>query len=192
MWDLFQKVLKYNITPNQCWYLFSFHEGVRPNDLNKDDVAVLIEEGYIKDNEITQDGINLIRDLDSYFKVNKKKTDSQILGKSGNLNVNQYRNIFPAGKLPSGVPSRNNVKILTENFRWFFGEYDYTWEEVMSATKMYVNEYRENNYMYMQNSQYFISKQDKHRVKRSQLADYCDMIREGIQPDDKHFKEKVV
>ena len=62
----------------------------------------------------------------------------------------------------------------------------------MSATKMYVNEYRENNYMYMQNSQYFISKQDKHRVKRSQLADYCDMIREGIQPDNKHFKEKVV
>ena len=57
---------------------------------------------------------------------------------------------------------------------------------------MYVNEYSANNYLYMQNSQYFISKQDKHRVKRSQLADYCDMIREGVEIDTKHFKEKVV
>ena len=57
---------------------------------------------------------------------------------------------------------------------------------------MYVNEYQRNNYMYMQNSQYFISKQDKHKVKTSKLADYCDMIRDGISIESDHFKEKVV
>ena len=57
---------------------------------------------------------------------------------------------------------------------------------------MYVNEYQKNNYMYMQNSQYFISKQDKHKVKTSKLADYCDMIRDGIVNEEDHFKEKVV
>jgi hypothetical protein len=62
----------------------------------------------------------------------------------------------------------------------------------MNATKMYVNEYRDAEYMYMQTSQYFISKQDKHRVKHSTLADYCDMIRDGIDTEQQTFKEKVV
>ena len=106
--------------------------------------------------------------------------------------IKKYREVFPKGRLPSGVPARNNVKILTENFRWFFGEYDYSWNEIIKATKMYVNEYRDNQYMYMQNSQYFISKQDKHKVKTSKLSDYCDMIRDGVSTEEEHFKEKVV
>ena len=57
---------------------------------------------------------------------------------------------------------------------------------------MYVNEFRDKDYQYMMTSQYFISKQDKHRVKHSTLADYCDLINEGIDTEDKHFKEKVV
>ena len=44
----------------------------------------------------------------------------------------------------------------------------------------------------MKTSQYFISKQDKHKVKISELADYCDMIRDGIQDSHDHFKETVV
>ena len=180
------------MTPNQCYLLFSLHNKTTPGTYTEEDYLVLENLEYIKDKELTDDGLKVIRFLDNYFLVNKKKTDKQLLGKSGNLNIKQYREIFPAGKLPSGVPARNNVKILTDNFRWFFGEYDYTWEEVIKATKMYVNEYRDNQYMYMQNSQYFISKQDKHRVKRSQLADYCDMIRDGVTTEQDHFKEKVV
>ena len=57
---------------------------------------------------------------------------------------------------------------------------------------MYVNEYRDAQYMYMQTSQYFICKQDKHKVKSSTLADYCDMIRDGVETEAKHFKENVI
>ena len=193
MWNLFLKIQKYGITPNQCMILFAFNEGVTPSTCEAADMLALFEEGYItKEKSITPQGKKIIVTLDNYFTVNKKKTTKQLLGKSGSLNICQYRLIFPKGKLPSGVPGRNNVKILTENFRWFFAEYDYTWEEVMKATKMYVNEYQKNNYMYMQNSQYFISKQDKHKVKTSKLADYCDMIRDGIVNEEDHFKEKVV
>ena len=192
MWELFQKIQKYNLTPNQCFLLFSFYEGVTPSTCSEFDVKALIKEGYLIDGSITPEGNKIIVTLNNYFLVNKKRTSKQILGKSGNLNIEQYRSIFPKGKLPSGVPARNNVKILTENFRWFFSEYAYTWEEVMKATKMYVNEYKNNDYMYMQNSQYFISKQDKHKVKTSKLADYCDMIKDGVSTEEKHFKEKVV
>ena len=193
MWNLFLKIKRYGITPNQCMILFAFNEGVTPSDCDLTDTIALQHEGYIGDKmEITPEGRKVIVTLDNYFTVNKKKTDKQLLGKSGSLNIDQYRAIFPKGKLPSGVPGRNNVKILTENFRWFFAEYDYTWEEIMKATKMYVNEFQKNNYMYMQNSQYFISKQDKHKVKTSKLADYCDMIRDGISTEEDHFKERVV
>jgi len=44
----------------------------------------------------------------------------------------------------------------------------------------------------MNNSQYFISKQDKHKVKTSKLSDYCDMIRDGVSTEQEYFKEKVV
>ena len=44
----------------------------------------------------------------------------------------------------------------------------------------------------MKTSQYFIAKEGKNKVKSSDLADYCDMIRDGVQPDNDHFKEKVV
>ena len=114
------------------------------------------------------------------------------MGKNFVDKINNYREIFPAKKLPSGKPARNNVKALGEAFRWFFETYDHTWEEVHKATRMYVNEYRDADYMYMQTSQYFICKQDKHRVKHSTLADYCDMIIEGVSTEDDHFKEKVV
>jgi len=193
MWELFQKIHKYKITPNQCMLLFAFNEGITPSTYDKGDHMILMNEGYLNDDSnITPEGLKLIATLDNYFTVNKKKTTKQLLGKSGKLNIDQYRNIFPTGKLPSGVPARNNVKILTENFRWFFSEYGYSWEEIIEATKMYVNEYRDKEYLYMQNSQYFISKQDKHRVKTSKLADYCDMIRDGVTTEEEHFKDRVV
>ena len=193
MWELFQKIQKYKITPDQCLILFAFNENITPLNCGAADLLALFEEGYIhEDKSITPEGQKIIVTLDNYFLINKRKTDTQLLSKDGKLNISQYREIFPAIKLPSGVPARNNVKILTENFRWFFAEYDYTWEDIINAAKMYVNEYRDKEYMYMQNSQYFISKQDKHKVKTSKLADYCDMIKDGVTTEEDYFKEKIV
>ena len=45
----------------------------------------------------------------------------------------------------------------------------------------------------MQTSQYFICKSDQSKVKQSQLMDYVDMIRDGIEDENNnHFSEKVV
>jgi len=114
------------------------------------------------------------------------------MGKDFVDDINSFREVFPPKRLPSGKPARNNVKALGEAFRWFFETYDHDWAIVQKATKMYVNEYRDTQYLYMQTSQYFICKQDKHRVKHSTLADYCDMIIEGTNTGRDHFKENVV
>ena len=83
MWELFQKVLRHGITPNQCFLLFSIHNNTTPSTYIKEDYDVLVEQGYIKDKELTQDALKIIAQLDNYFTVNKKKTTKQLLGKSG-------------------------------------------------------------------------------------------------------------
>lgn len=198
MWELFQKMLNDNITPNQCYLLFSMKEKTQSLHINsKEEVVNLIEKGFVEKQEnksyiITNKGKSLILKYNNYFLKAKKKTNIQLMGKDFADKIEEYRSIFPAGKLPSNVPARQNVKALGESFRWFFETYDYTWEDIIKATKMYVNEYRSDNYMYMVTSQYFIAKQDKHKVKNSKLADYCDMIIDGVESEIHTFKEKIV
>ena len=196
MWELFQKILAQKLTPNQALILFSMKQKVGLASVEDTDKKALVDLGLIvKENgtyTMSPEARMFCIRLDNYFIKAKKKTDIQLMGKNFVDKINSYREIFPAKRLPSGNPARNNVKALGENFRWFFETYDYTWEDVMKATKMYVNEYRDAGYLYMQTSQYFISKQDKHKVKHSRLADYCDLIIEGVNTEDDHFKEKVV
>ena len=196
MWELFQIMLKNNLTPNQVLLLFGIKQGVSLPQITNDDKLALEKLGFlILDNgkyTMSAEAKSLIVHLDNYFTKAKKKTDAQLMGQDFVDKINIYREVFPNIKLPSGKPARVNVKMLSESFRWLFETYDYTWEQIIKATKMYVNEYRDAQYMYMQTSQYFICKQDKHKVKSSTLADYCDMIRDGIETEAKHFKENVI
>jgi hypothetical protein len=176
--------------------LFGMKQKISLPEVIAKDRDVLVSKGFLelKDGQytMTSQAKVICATLDSYFIKAKKKTDIQLMGKDFVERINKYREVFPAKKLPSGKPARNNVKALGEAFRWFFETYDHTWDEVQKATEMYVNEYRDAEYMYMQTSQYFICKQDKHRVKHSTLADYCDMIVEGVSTEEDHFRENVV
>jgi hypothetical protein len=171
-------------------------QGVSLPNTSKLDKDILVSNGFLvienSKYKLTVKAKGIISKLDNYFIKAKKKTDIQLMGKDFATKINTFREIFPNQRLPSGKPARVNVKMLSESFRWFFETYEYEWEHVMNATKMYVNEYRDAEYMYMQTSQYFISKQDKHKVKHSRLADYCDMIVDGVSTEDEHFKETVV
>ena len=205
MWELLQKILENKISPDACLLLFSFRENVQCPyiDTEKCIKELVFAEFIVYKNtetdamfrkiEITDKGMNFIYSLDNYFIKAKARTNTQLMGKDFLENIEKYRSIFPKEKLPSGMPARNNVKALNESFRWFFATYDYTWEEVHKATDMYVKEYANNNYLYMMTSQYFISKQDKHKVKKSTLADYCDLVRDGVDTKPKEFfKDRVV
>ena len=182
MWELFQTIFKNNLTPNQAMILFGMKLQIGMPNILKGDKDALVKEGYVIIEsdvyKLTPKAKTFIAHLDNYFIKAKKKTNNQLMGKDFVDRINTY--------------ARVNVKMLSESFRWFFETYDYTWEQVIEATRMYVNEFRDAEYMYMQTSQYFICKQDKHKVKSSTLADYCDMIRDGIDTEQKTFKEKVV
>tara|TARA_Y100000361_G_scaffold154252_1_gene179080 strand:- start:686 stop:1291 length:606 start_codon:yes stop_codon:yes gene_type:complete len=201
MLELLEEILQDNITPNQLLLLYGLDESIHYPQINPHlELRGLKSEGYVVMNEDVDVGVELTakgRQLkikyDNYFLKSKKNTNSILMGKDYVKKVEEYREIFPAKKLPSGKPARTNVKTLTKNFVWFFKEYDVTWDEVIAATKRYVNEYELKDFMYMQTSQYFICKSDQSKVKQSQLMDYVDMIRDGIEDENNnHFSEKVV
>ena len=193
MWELFQQILKEKMTPNQFLVLYGIKKSLSlPLDDVNEEVKQLIDLEMIKDGDLTIKGKKIITRFENYFIKSKKRTSIQLMGKKFNTKLNEYREIFPAGKIPSGKPARVNIRTLENSFRWFFENYDFSWDEIIDATKMYVNEYRDKDYMYMKTSQYFVSKEDKNKVKSSDLADYCDMIRDGISTEDEHFKERVV
>lgn len=197
MWEFFQKILKDNITPNQLMLLFAFDKSVGVPQINSHlELRGLLAAKYmVKDGDgykITPSARVKMRKYDGIFIKAKKKTNIGVMGNDYADKVVIYRELFPRQKLPTGKPARQNIKVLTEAFRWFFENYDYTWKEVLAATRKYLNEYEDNGYMYMRTSRYFIVKTMQNQEKVSELADYCDIIREGLDDDIQHFKDNVV
>jgi len=197
MWELFQKLLTDRLTPNQLILLYAFDKSLSIPQINAHlELRTLIKEKYIIQTgdvyELTSSAKKVMLKYDNYFVKAKKKTSKNLLGDNYTVKVQNYRTLFPARKLPSGKPARQNEKTLIDCFRWFFENYKYTWEQVYAATIKYLDEYEDNDYMYMKTSQYFIVKTTQTKEKVSELADYCDMINEGTDDDNKHFKENVV
>ena len=197
MWEILQKILQDKITPNQLMLLYAFDKSISVPQINPDlELRGLIKAEYITKIDdkytITLTGKKIMVKYNNYFVKAKTKTSIGLLGKNYIVKVQNYRTLFPKMKLPSGKPARVNEKTLIDCFRWFFENYNYTWDQVYEATIKYLNEYEDNDYMYMKTSQYFIVKTAPNKQKTSELADYCDMIKEGTDDDTQHFKEKVV
>lgn len=194
MKEIYNKLLSKNLTPNQLYYLHCIrHKTVPAKFINIQlETERLISGGWIENNKITAKTIAFLDSIDLYFKKSKQKSNEDIMGEKFYQRIEQYRELFPKIKLPSGKPARTNVKVLENLFRWFFTEFDYDWETIFGATKMYLDEYEAKNWQYMRTSQYFIRKTNPDKTFGSDLADYCDMFINGLDNEDYHFKENVV
>lgn len=185
---MFQILELKNISPDELYYIYCLISKKTPinimtskiqRSLINKKIIGLDEQGNL---QLTLDGNDLVH---SFGLKNSTITTDYI---------DEYREIFPKGMLPSGVPSRINRKNLTEAFKWFFKTYDYSWDIILKATKAYVEYFEKTDYKFMQNSQYFIRKVNSDKTVNSTLATYCDLIIQGDAPDnDTHrFSEKAV
>jgi hypothetical protein len=187
MREVFQALSANNLTPNQYFLLWCIANkqpatGVNPNLEKK---QLISEDMITADFKITPKGMQMIALIDA------NRGPSNVVVKS--FDADEYLNLFPKGKLPSGKPARINKKTIVDSFTWFFKNYDYDWTTVIKATGMYVDEYEVKNYLYMRNSQYFIRKQNSDKTWESELANYCEMILSGdTSSDSHHFSENVV
>ena len=195
MQELFSKILQQGLTPNAVYVLYCIKEKVKCSDSVNFSLEVLkLKSGnYLTENlELSGNTLKFIQEIEGYFKKSKKKTSKTLMGDEFLENIKTYNECFPATKLPSGVYARVNVKSLENAFRWFFQEFDYSWDVVIQATEKYVEEYSINRYNYMRNSQYFIRKQNTDKTWDSTLATYCDMISQDDYEPPVFFKENIV
>lgn len=194
MKEIYNKLLSKGLTPNQLYYLHCIrHKTVPAKFINIQlETERLSSHKWIENNKLTAKTIALLDSVDLYFKKSKQKSNEDLMGEYFYKNIETYRELFPKIKLPSGKLARTNSKVLEKQFRWFFTEFDYDWDTIFGATKIYLDEYETKNWQYMRTSQYFIKKTNPDKTFGSDLADYCDMYMNGLDNEDHHFKEKVV
>jgi hypothetical protein len=194
--EIFNLLIKKNLSPNQLYILYCMKYKIKTNDFVNDALELkrLESSEWVESNfTLTEKAVMLLQELETFFKTSKKKTSTVIMGDNFIENIDAYLDIFPKFKLPSGKYARSDKKNLENNFRWFFDNHAYNWETVLNATKLYVDEYEATGYKYMRTSQYFIRKQGSDKTYDSELANYCDMLLNGSEdPSQKHFKERVV
>jgi hypothetical protein len=197
MEEIFLKITNLGLTPNSLYILYSINKNTVPSPLvsSSIEIAKLTAGEWLVDGMPSGKAVLLIQELDKYFKSSKKKTSVGIMGEDFATKIEEYLDIFPKFKLPSGKYARSDKKNLENNFRWFFETHSYNWDTVLNATRMYVDEYERQGYKYMRTSQYFIRKLNPaEKTFESELANYCEVYMNGSDDYgyDSYFKEKVV
>jgi hypothetical protein len=195
MKEIFKKLADMGITPNAFYILDCVKEGIVPNTYVKASLEVtrLIRDNWLtQDLELTDKSVIFTTEIDGYFKRSKKKTSTDLLGHNFMQNIEAYVHIFPNKKLSSGKYARVPAKNLESGFRWFFETYDYDWETIFQATQKYVGEYESKNYEYMRTAQYFLRKQNVDKSWDSDLATYCEYLKDSPDDEQVYFSELIV
>ena len=193
--EMFNLITKEGLTPNQFYLLYSMREGISPFHINlHQELRMLSSNAWISDeNKLQPKSLLLVQQIEGFFKVQKKKTNSDLMGEGAGDNIDKYQSLFPRKKLPSGKVARSDKTNVENNFRWFFETHKYSWETILKATAHYVDEYEAKNYLYMRTSAYFIRKTELDKSIISDLADYCAIVESGDDLNqDTHFSDRVV
>jgi hypothetical protein len=195
MTEIFIKIIQQGLTPNAYYVLHCIKEKIVPHSsINKDLECKRLQSSawLTEDLQLTDKSIIFTTEIEGYFKKSKKKTSKDLLGHNFMQNIEAYVTIFPNKKLSSGKYARVPPKNLENAFRWFFETYNYDWETIFLATQKYVNEYESKNYEYMRNSQYFLRKQNIDKSWDSDLATYCEFLKDNPDEDSNVFSDLVV
>jgi hypothetical protein len=176
----------------------SISDNIQTKDINVSlELSALIYNEYIivtKDDKliITDKGKKLIKSVEVLFIKLVKNGAVASMGDDYEAKISEYNTTFPSIKLPTGKYARTNVKNLKHAFKWFFDNFDFTWDVILEATERYVDEFERNSYKFMRTSQYFVRKQDSDKTYSSDLANYCEIILSGEQEIETTFITKVV
>lgn len=136
----------------------------------------------------TEKSIDLVKLVDNKFIVvqkdipiltNKgKKLFDALINSDLDTNCKKYQALFPNNVKSGGkVPIRSNINDIKEKFTRFFKIYDYTWEDILGATKLYLDDKKLDNWKYISTAAHFIIKQEHDMGKKSLLASYIDMYK---------------
>jgi hypothetical protein len=178
-------LIKWNVSPNQIYFLDCCRSNIKPTSIiNQEPEKIICQaKGLVDDKgNLTNKGAMVLNEYETFIVKTKKKVASEVLGSDMNERINEYREIFPAKRLPSGELARQSVSELKEKFVWFFKTYpEYDWDLVLDAADDYNKLFKMKNYQYMATSSYFIKKMNSQKEVTSKLADYCQQILDELE-----------
>lgn len=208
--QIFNLMDQQGLTPNQFYLLYCIRENVQSVGINiNQEIRQLVLNKFLiqkdiniisgimssMEYEITPEGENILSKVESYFKVQKKKTDTIVMGPDFTENITKYNELFPKEILPSKKYARVPVKILETNFKWFFENHSYSWDTILRATAGYIDEMERETprFRYLKTAAYFICKTSSDKIKISILAERCYMLESGVDTEElsNHFKDIV-
>lgn len=193
--ELWKMLIRHDLTPNQFYLLYSIREAETTPLLNTAlELRVLKSKGgwFLENGSLSAKAEKLIKEVEGYFKREQKRTNKIIMGPDFSERIAKYNALWPKMRLPSGKAARAAVGNLEPAFRWFFENYNYSWEQIMVATALYLDEKEAEKWEYTRNSQYFVRKQNNDKSWGSDLADYCQLIEDGGHKSaGNHFSENV-
>lgn len=183
-YQLWSTLIRYNISPNQLYFLDCCRSKIKPTDIINGDAEALVCQAKLlitKDGQLTPKALEILNEFETFLVKTKKKITSEVLGENFLERVTEYREMFPAKRLPHGELARQNVQELKDKFVWFFKTYpEYDWNLVLDATDYYLHLKSKTDWQYTMTSSYFIKKTDpRTKESRSALADYCQTILEN-------------
>ncbi len=100
--------------------------------------------------------------------------------------ADSVRNLFPSGVTSGGQYVRSAKRAIEYKLKQFKSQYpEVTDEQIIKATKKYVEDYERTNYQYMKTAEYFIMKD-----RTSLLATVIENMDE--EPEEEKWRGKVV
>lgn len=158
--------------------LYSYYQSLEKKKYIKITVSVINDERKIKYN--LREKANLL--IKTLFKDDKKVSKKVVNKQLETLvtdNINAYRSLFkPLRRGAMGSPEGCKTKLI----RWFSNNPNYTFEDVVNATKLYIKEFN-GDYRYLQQADYFIYKKDG-KDEMSRLSTYVEELDNNETVDD--------
>jgi len=192
--QLWTTLIKYNVSPNQIYFLDCCRSRIKPTNIINPDAEANIcrAKGYINEQgQLTEKALVILDGFETFLVKTKKKVATEVLGDGFLEKIKYYRELFPRGTLPSGAVSKQTVEQLKKKFIDFFKTYpEYDWSLVHIATEYYIFEKEKVKFDFMKNSGYFIEK-----FGTSELANYCDLLLDSpeiLEPALEHYKKQNI
>lgn len=169
------------MSPNQLFLLDCTRDNIQPGRLVHEpyDKVECVAKGFLtSEGKLTEKAVVVLDEFETLLVKTKKKVATTVLGDEFISRVQEYREMFPTAKLPSGELPRQSVQELRDKFVWFFKTYPYyDWDLVLDATEYYIMTKRKENWAFMRSSSNFIKKTNPQtKETTSTLADHCQYL----------------